>query len=134
MSEQTRPAVPGGPSVVGVLAIVVGIIQMLAGLVFIIWNPSIEGYSSGEALLEGIVLLIVGAIYVWVGRGLLRGNRLAWVIGVVVMAFRVAYDVAYLLFTGLDGVGFAGLISLIVNAAILAALYSGREAFAEPGR
>jgi len=134
MSEQTRPAVPGGPSVVGVLAIVVGIIQMLAGLVFIIWNPSIEGYSSGEALLEGLVLLIIGAIYVWVGRGLLRGNRLAWVIGVVVMAFRVAYDVAYLLFTGLDGVGFAGLISLIVNAAILAALYSGREAFAEPGR
>jgi hypothetical protein len=131
MSAQPRPAVPGGPSVVGVLAIAVGILQLLAGLVFIIWNPSIDGYSSGEAVLEGIVLLIAGAIYVWVGRGLLRGNRLAYLIGVLVMAFRVAYDVAYLLFTGLDGVGFAGLISLIINVLILAALYSGRQAFSE---
>jgi hypothetical protein len=65
-----------------------------------------------------------------VGRGLLKGDRLAWVVGVVVMAFRVAYA----LVTGLDGVGFTGPISLIVNAAILAALYSGREAFARTGR
>jgi hypothetical protein len=120
--------------VVGVLSIAIGILQLVGGLVFLIFNPSIDGYSSGEAILEGIVLLIAGAIYVWVGRGLLRGNRLAYIVGVVVMTFRVAYDVAYLLVTGLDGVGFAGLVSLIINALILAALYSGREAFAQTSR
>jgi hypothetical protein len=130
MSAQSRPAVSGGVSVVGVLAIAVGILQLLAGLVFVIFNPSIDGYSSGEAIVEGIVMLIAGAVYVWVGRGLLNGNRFAWTIGVLVMTFRVAYDVVYLLLTGLDGIGFAGLISLVVNALILAALYSGRGAFA----
>lgn len=131
MTEQTRPAVPGGVAVVGLLAIVVGIVQLVAGVVLLIFNGSVSGYSSGEAVVLAIVLLVAGAIYVWVGRGLLRGNRIAFMIGLVVTAFRAAYDITYLLFTGLDGVGFAELIGLVVNLLILAALLSGREAFGQ---
>ncbi|MBX5443252.1 MAG: hypothetical protein IRZ32_17215 [Solirubrobacteraceae bacterium] len=130
MAASERSA-PGGVALVGILAIIIGVIQLIAGILLLIFNGDVDGYSSTEAVIAGIVLLIAGAIYLWVGRGLLRLNRVAYAIGLFVLAFRAAYDLVFLIAVGLDGIGFSGLISLVVNLLLLAALWSGRDAFAD---
>jgi hypothetical protein len=122
---------PGGAAVVAIIAIVLGILQLIAGILLLIFNGDVDGYSSTEAVIAGIVFLIAGAIYLWVGRGLLTLNRLAFLIGLFVVAFRAAYDLGFLIAVGLDGIGFSGLISLVINLVVLGLLWSSREAYGE---
>ena len=122
---------PGGVAVVAILAIIVGILQLIAGILLLIFNGDVDGYSSTEAVVAGIVFLIAGAIYLWVGRGLLTLNRLAYLVGLFVVAFRAAYDLGFLIAVGLDGIGFSGLISLVINLVVLGLLWSSREAYGE---
>ena len=130
-AAQDRQSAPGGVAVVAVLAIIVGILQLIGGVLLLIFNGDVDGYSSTEAVVAGIVFLIAGAIYLWVGRGLLTLNRLAFLIGLFVVAFRAAYDLGFLIAVGLDGIGFSGLISLVINLIVLALLWSSREAYGE---
>jgi len=130
-AAQDRQSAPGGVAVVAVLAIIVGILQLIGGVLLLIFNGDVDGYSSTEAVIAGIVFLIAGLIYLWVGRGLLRLNRLAYMIGLLVTAFRAAYDLGFLIAVGLDGIGFSGLVSLIFNVVVFGALWSGRQAFGE---
>ena len=130
-AAQDRQSAPGGVAVVAVLAIIVGILQLIGGVLLLIFNGDVDGYSSTEAVIAGIVFLIAGLIYLWVGRGLLRLNRLAYMIGLLVTAFRAAYDLGFLIAVGLDGIGFSGLVSLIFNVVVFGALGSGRQAFGE---
>jgi len=129
MARTDRGAVPGGVAVVSVLATIVGIIQLVGGLLIIIFNGDVHGLSDGEAVIFGIVTCVVGLIYLWVGSGLRRLNPSALFVGLVVSAFRLAYDVVWLIAFGVDGIGFTGVITLVVNALIFAALWSGRGAF-----
>lgn len=130
MSTQGRTDVPRGVAVVAILAILVGIVQVIAGALLLIFNGDVDGWSSGEAVFFGIVAIVSGLIYVWVGRGLQKLNSVAWFVGVFVSGLRAAYDVVWLIVLGLDGIGFSGVISLVVNVLVFAALWSGRAAFA----
>ena len=129
-ASENRSA-PGGAALVGFIAIIIGILQLIAGILLLIFNGDVDGYSSTEAVIAGIVFLIAGAIYLWVGRGLLTLNRLAYLVGLFVVAFRAAYDLGFLIAVGLDGIGFSGLISLVINLIVLALLWSSREAYGE---
>jgi hypothetical protein len=126
-----RQGTPGGVAVVAVIAIVIGIVGIADGIVMIIFNGDVHGYSSGAAIIFGIVTLLVGAIYLWVGRGLLRLDPTALFIGLFVSGIRVVFDVIWLIIYGLDGIGLNTLIALIVNAFVFLALMSGRNAFAD---
>jgi hypothetical protein len=130
MSAQDRPAAPGGVSIVAVLAIAIGIIQLLGGLLLIIFNGDVDGWSSGEAVFVGIVMLISGAIYFWVGRGLLKLNPTALMIGLFVSGLRILFDVILIIAIGIAGIGFSGVINIIINVLVFGALWSGRRAFA----
>jgi hypothetical protein len=132
MARADRGAVPGGVAVVAVLAIIVGIVELIGGLLFILYNGDVNGVSSGEAVIFGIVTLVVGLIYLWVGNGLRRLNPSALFVGLFVSGFRLAYDVVWLIIFGIDGIGFTGVITLVINALVFAALWSGRGAFDDP--
>ena len=129
MAARSERGTPGGVAIVGVLAIIVGIIQVAGGLILVIFNGDVHGYSSGTAVVFGIVTVVVGLIYLWVGRGLIALNPTALFIGLVVSGARVAFDVVWLIVYGLDGIGISGIATLIFNVLIFGALMSGRRAF-----
>jgi hypothetical protein len=133
MASQQGGGVPGGVSVVAMLAIVVGIVELLAGAVMIVFSGDVSGYSTTAAIVFGIVTLLVGVIYLWVGRGLLKLDPAAWMVGLFVAGFRATYDVIWLIVLGLDGIGVTTLIALVVNLLVFAALWSGRNAFGAGG-
>ena len=72
MSANGPTDVPGGVTVVAMLAMVVGIVELIAGVVLVVASGDVHGYSTTSAIVFGIVTFLVGAIYVWVGRGLLK--------------------------------------------------------------
>jgi hypothetical protein len=125
-----RQGTPGGVAIVAVLAIVIGIVGIADGIIMLIFNGDVHGYSAGSAVVFGIVTLLVGVIYLWVGRGLLRLDPTALFVGLFVSGFRVVFDVIWLVAYGIDGIGLNTLFALIVNALVFLALMSGRRAFA----
>jgi hypothetical protein len=133
VSASSPTDVPGGVTVVAVLAIVIGIVELVAGIVMVIVSGDVHGYSTGSAIVFGIVTFLVGAIYIWVGRGLLRLDPAAWMVGIFISGFRAIYDLVWLLVLGLDGIGITTLIALIANLLVFAALWSGRTAFGAGG-
>ena len=129
MSANSPTDVPGGVTVVAMLAMVVGIVELFAGIVMIVFSGDVHGYSATSAIVFGILTFLVGAIYLWVGRGLLRLDPSAWMVGVFISGFRAIYDLVWLLVLGLDGIGVTSLIALVINLLVFAALWSGRAAF-----
>jgi hypothetical protein len=122
-------APPGGVTVVAALAILVGIVEMCAGVVLIILSGSVDGYSTAGVIAFGIVTLLVGAIYAWVGSGLLKLDMTAWTVGLFISGFRAIYDLVWLLVLGIDGIGIASLIALILNLMVFIVLWSSRSSF-----
>lgn len=133
MASQQGGDVPGGVMVVAMLAIVVGVVELFAGVVLIVFSGDVSGYSTTAAIVFGILTLLVGAIYIWVGRGLLKLDPAAWMVGLFVAGFRATYDLIWLIVLGLDGIGVATLIALVVNVLVFVALWSGRNAFGAGG-
>lgn len=121
--------VPASVKVIGFLAIVIGVLQVIGGLLAIIFNGDVEGYSSGAAVVFGLITLAVGAIYVWAGRGLLNGDPSALVFVLFVAALKAIYDFIWLIALGIDGVGIGTLIALLVNVLVFALLWRARGAF-----
>jgi len=122
-------APPGGVTVVAALAILIGIVQMCAGVVLIILSGSVHGWSTAGAIAFGIVTLLVGAVYAWVGSGLLKLDTTAWTVGLFISGFRAIYDLVWLLVLGLDGIGIASLFALILNLMVFVVLWASRASF-----
>lgn len=122
-------APPGGVTVVAALAILVGIVEMCGGVVLIILSGSLDGYSTAGVIAFGIVTLLVGAIYAWVGSGLLKLDMTAWTVGLFISGFRAIYDLVWLLVQGIDGIGVASLIALVLNLMVFIVLWSSRSSF-----
>lgn len=122
-------APPGGVTVVAALAILIGIVQMCGGVVLVILSGSVHGYSTASAIAFGIVTLLVGAVYAWVGSGLLKLDTTAWTVGLFISGFRAIYDLVWLLVLGLDGIGIASLIALILNLMVFVVLWASRASF-----
>jgi hypothetical protein len=131
MASQARNEVPSGVTMVAILAFIVGAVQLIAGVVLLIAHDDVDGFSSGQAIAYAIALLIVGVIYLLVGRGLLRLAFWALFVGLFFSALRAIWDLVALIGFGIDGVGWGVLISLAINLIVFAALWSGRAAFGE---
>ena len=130
MAASERRGTPGGVAIVGTLAVIVGVFEVIGGVLMVIFQDDVHGYSSGNAVVFGVVTIVVGLIYLWVGRGLIALNPLALTVGLFVSGFRLVYDIVWLIAVGLDGIGFVSLITVFVNLLIFLALWSGRRAFA----
>jgi len=127
---------PMGVTVLAVLAIIGGVLQLLAALVLfgITGLLTIPGLSvataalyagAGFVVFGGIVMLVLGALTVAFGVGALRLRSWAWTMGVIVSAFDVL-TAAYSIITA--GFTAAAMISslpvLIIAGVVLGYLYS----------
>lgn len=129
MATNAGSQVPASVKVIGFLAIVIGFLQIVGGILLIVFNGDVDGYSSGAAIVFGIITLAVGAIYIWAGRGLIADDPAALIFCLFVCALKIAYDVIWLITLGLDGIGISTLIALLVNLLVFALLWRARGAF-----
>jgi hypothetical protein len=136
MASQHSSA-PGGVRLVALLAVIVGTLSVIAGIVMLAARDDIDGYTSSQALAAGIALVIVGGIYLLVARGLFNLSPWALFVGLLFSGMKAAFDFVALIGFGVDGLGFSALVSLAINICVFALLWSGRSAFdhgPEPAR
>ena len=134
---------PMGVTVLAVLAIIGGVLQLLAGLVLlgITGLISIPGLTAattalyagaGFVVLGGIVMLALGALTVAFGVGALGLRSWAWTMGVVVSGLDVLTAVYSIVIAGFTTAAvISSLPILIIAGVVLGYLYSHgvREAF-----
>jgi hypothetical protein len=72
MATRERNEMPAGVAMVAYFAIIVGIVQLVVGVVLLFARDDLSGYTSSQALMYAIALLIVGMVYLAVGRGLMK--------------------------------------------------------------
>jgi drug/metabolite transporter (DMT)-like permease len=129
MATNAGQDVPASVKVIGFLAIIVGIVQIIGGVLMIVFNGDVNGYSSGAAVVFGIITLLVGAIYVWAGRGLINDDPAALLFCLLISGFKMVYDFIWLIALGIDGIGIGSLIALLINILVFALLWRARGAF-----
>lgn len=115
------------------LVTVIGILLFLAGLFFLIIGAHLllTSASVGGLNLIGISGVIVGAIYLVIGYGTLRGWKVIWYVAVILSAITaVAFIISFILpYTGFElpqeiaGLATGGIVSFIVNLIILFYLF-----------
>jgi zinc-ribbon domain len=129
---QAKPARPTGVTVLGVLAILVGLggivvggLLVLAAAVISTLNiassyPQLAGFSSGTiAVVLGVlggVLLIIGILYLVTGIGFFGGKGWAWTIGLIVSVLSIIVNIIQAIISpgGLGGAIFSIIIPLII--------------------
>ncbi|NLU45624.1 MAG: hypothetical protein GXX87_01570 [Euryarchaeota archaeon] len=112
---------------------VIGILLFLAGLFFLIIGAHLllTSASVGGLDLIGISGVIVGAIYLVIGYGTLRGWKVIWYVAVILSAITAAaFIISFILpYTGFElpqeiaGLATGGIVSFIVNLIILFYLF-----------
>jgi hypothetical protein len=121
---------PGLVTLLVVLVVIGGILSILAGIVVIVaWNSPaeselvVETGSSNAGLIVGIISIAVGLLYLFVARGLARGNKGARLVVAIVSVLSVASGL-YLALTQDGNARVSGWSSVVWGVVILAILYS----------
>jgi hypothetical protein len=115
---------PAGVTVVGVIVFVLGLIYIVGGLLMTISELMLD-ITDFSGL--PIIMMLLGLIYVLVGKGLFDGRRLSQlVVGVVTVLGIIGITLG--LFTGDITVSaiISYLIALAINLLILAVLFGAR--------
>jgi uncharacterized membrane protein HdeD (DUF308 family) len=110
-------------TVVGVLVILSGILDLLLGLVWLFYEPDGDKSNNLGAWI-GIALLVIGAVQVILARGLFRGDSRSRAI----IAFAIGLDIVIGLISLTAGNNPRGLsiTDLIFAVAAIAILYSSK--------
>lgn len=125
MSGRPREHRPGVVTAVAILCWMVGTLEVLAGVLFLVFAalPATLAETSNSAVAtSGVGFLVVGLAYLAVGFGIFAGVDFARVIVLLVGLLNFAVG----LFTALSGQPFAGLVSMVVAVAIALPLWVGR--------
>ncbi|MFY9232118.1 MAG: hypothetical protein WAO50_09455 [Candidatus Nanopelagicales bacterium] len=115
---------PAGVTVVGVIVFVLGLIYIVGGLLMTISELMLD-ITDFSGL--PIIMMLLGLIYVLVGKGLFDGRRLSQlVVGIVTVLGIIGITLG--LFTGDITVSaiISYLIALAINLLILAVLFGAR--------
>jgi hypothetical protein len=123
---------PGVVTFIGVILYIIGAVDILAGLTFIVTsgNTTIQdqvGQGSTVLVWSGIVEIIIGAITIIVARGVMTGASWARLIVAIVQGLRMAGAVILMLVHHEGGYLASGLVTLFVGVFVIWALY-GNEA------
>jgi len=110
---------PLGVTILAVLILLVGVGLIVRGVLGLI-----NGGDGGPGILVAIVLIVVGAIYLLVAKGILNGNRGSRLIVTILTLIALIGSI----FTLMDpGEVVASIIQIIISIVILALMY-GRQA------
>lgn len=123
---------PIGVTILAVLAIIFGAVQLLAGLGlvgvslfglpagFTVPGMELSGILGSMGVAAGVVVLLMAALYITFGAGALMLKSWAWTLGVVLLGISLIVNVVALFaeFT------VATLVSAIIAAALLAYMFT----------
>jgi hypothetical protein len=117
-------------SAVGWLTILSGIVQVVAGILLLAFRDDvldeIDQYTSGELSWFGVAAIVIGLIYIMVGRGFLHLNAFALTLGFVLSSLAIIGDVIFL---GSNDANHAGIVvSLVLNVIVFLAGIAGFSA------
>lgn len=117
-------------TLVGWLTVISGALQMIAGVLLLIFRDDVlqetSQYTEGELTGYAVAAVVVGAIYWLVGRGMLRLSGFALGLGLLVSALALAGNIAFLVSN--DGDHGSIVAGLIINAVVFIACISGFKA------
>jgi len=129
MSDSAVAKRPGGVTIVAVLIFIAAIVNLIVGIALILSpigeNPVVVNSLGKESsiptlwlIMNGVLALLLGLIYIWLGRMTLAGSQGAHVL-IQVLA---VINIVFALFRLSDSSGWAaivvnGLILILVNTA-----------------
>lgn len=130
MGEYRSERAPGLLRLAGWLTILSGVVQVTIGALLIAFRDDVlekvREYSSAELTGVAIAAIVVGLVYVLVGRGFLRLNSFALSLGVSFSGLAIVGDAIFLISNQSNHSGV--LLSLAINVVVLLAAASGFSA------
>lgn len=133
MSESTEIVRrPGIVTFIGVIIVIQGFLAAVAGVVVLAFNSSdriqaATNQTSSALVGTGIAELVIAAIYLLVGFGVLGGNRGARFLVVLAQGIGMAIATWLLLSHHSGGYTTRSLITLLIGTFVIWALYGHRE-------
>jgi hypothetical protein len=116
MSEESKR--PFGVTLVGLLIFLVGILGVIVGILGLIQRDQFPGTIALSAI---IATLVIGVIYLLVGKGIFSGNRGSrFIVGLVTVLNLIAGIIAAIT----PGRLVSGLVQILVSVIILGLLYN----------
>ena len=115
---------PGGVTLIATLCAVFGLLELLAGILSLIFLPALvdqSGLGESTVLWSAVALILLGFAYLLVSSGLYRGRDLARVV-VLLVSFVHAMNGLWLSFAGQLA---AGLFTIVVALVVVALLFTG---------
>ena len=134
MADRTSVRRPVGVTLLVVLGVINGLLTLIGGILLVAWREDADmlretGESSDVLLTTGVILIVLGLIYLAVARGLAHGNGFArFLVGL--NSFVTLAGGAWLAFAREGQLQTQGIVSAVVALIILLLLYSpGANAF-----
>lgn len=123
---------PGVVTFIGVIVVIQGVLAAVAGVVVLAFNSSdriqaATNQTTSALVGTGIAELVIAALYLAVGFGVLSGNRGARFLVVLVQGIGMALATWLLLTHHAGGYTTRSLITLLIGAFVIWALYGHRE-------
>ena len=109
---------PFGVSLITVIIVISGVLGVIAGVLALL------DFKDNVGLISGLIVLVVGLIYLLVARGLWNGSGGARLVVAIVTVISLINGI-WMLFTA-GGQRWSGLFSAIVALIVLGILYSKR--------
>lgn len=120
---------PGLVTLLLILVVIEGLFSIFVGLILVFTRDSItvtgdvQASSSSVALWLGILLIVIGVVYLLVARGLANGNNFSRLLVAAVTLVNIAGSV-WVLFAHPGGARWSTLGSILLGVIVLAILYS----------
>ena len=120
---------PGLVTLLLILVVIEGLFSIFVGLVLVFTRDSVtvtgdvQASSSSVALWLGILLVVIGVVYLLVARGLANGNNFSRLLVAAVTVVSIAGSV-WVLFAHPGGARWSTLGSILLGVIVLAILYS----------
>lgn len=120
---------PGLVTLLLILVVIEGLFSIFVGLVLVFTRDSVtvtgdvQASSSSVALWLGILLIVIGVVYLLVARGLANGNNFSRLLVAAVTIVSIAGSV-WVLFAHPGGARWSTVGSILLGVIVLAILYS----------
>ena len=120
---------PGLVTLLLILVVIEGLFSIFVGLVLVFTRDSVtvtgdvQASSSSVALWLGILLVVIGVVYLLVARGLANGNNFSRLLVAAVTVVSIAGSV-WVLFAHPGGARWSTVGSILLGVIVLAILYS----------
>ena len=139
MNSNTNPNRPIGVTIIAILIIIGGIALLIGGLLFMTFAgilSSSETTSHSPINIAALIslplslgMVIIGIIYLIVSYGLLKGERWAWLITIIVTIIGLIIQVVSAIITGLISSSLetalvTHIVGIIVSGIIIFYLYT----------